>query len=212
MSTPSQPSQPIDLIEHVRVSRSSGYDPGRTRPLAFWGMVMAIATEAMLFAGLLSSYFFLRATSKTWPLGGLPKPELGVISWFTVILLGSSLPVWWAERGIRRGQLGQLRAGLAAAFVMGAVFLAFTAYEFANAEFPVSENAYASVFHITVGLHALHVLAGLTANLGVQAKAWTGRIDRERHDTVTLWALYWHFVDVVWVFVFTSLYLSPHWM
>lgn len=197
---------------HRVLRRSDGFDPGRTRPAAFWGMVMAIITESMLFAGLLSSYFFLRATSPEWPLGGLPEPKLDwKIILFTIVLLSSSLPVWYGERSIGKGRLGGLRVGLAAGSVMGAAFLAFTVWELAHAEFPVSANAYASVFHITVGLHALHLLVGLAGGFGVQLKAWTGRIDGERHETVRLWAMYWHFVDVVWVFVFASLYLSPHW-
>ncbi len=199
------------MVDSAILERSSGFDPGRTRPAAFWGMVMAIVTESMLFAGLLSSYFYLRATSDEWPLGGLPEPELTKVGVFSVILIASSLPVIWAERSIGHGDLRRLRLGLALGFVMGAVFLAYTAWDFAHAEFGVSDNSYASVFHITIGLHALHVLAGLSASVAVQAKAWTGRIDAEHHETVRLWSMYWHFVDAVWVVVFTSLYLSPHW-
>ncbi|MGH9135501.1 MAG: cytochrome c oxidase subunit 3 [Acidimicrobiales bacterium] len=201
----------MSLVEQVSLSRSSGFDPGRTRPLAFWGMATAITTEAMLFAGLLSSYFYLQATSEEWPLGGLPHPQLGVVSVFSAVLLGSSAPVWWAERAIARDDVAGLRAGLAVAWVMGAAFLTFTVYEWSTAEFSVSANAYASVFHSTVGLHALHLTVGLALGVGVQAKAWTGRLSAARHATVTLFAMYWHFVDAVWVAVFTSLYLSPRW-
>ena len=198
-------------VESRRLRRTDGFDPGRTRPAAFWGMTMTIVTESMLFAGLLSSYFFLRATSPEWPLGDLPIPELTLVVPFSVLLVGSSVPVVWGERAIRAGNLGHLRIGLALTFVMGAAFLAYTAYDFATAEFGVSANAYASVFHITIGLHALHVLVGLAGNVGVQAKAWTGRLDRDHHRTVTLWGLYWHFVDAVWVVVFLSLFISPRW-
>ena len=198
-------------LRRERVFRTSGFDPGRTRSSAFWGMVMAIATESMLFAGLLSSYFFLRAGADEWPLGGIPEPELRLVVPFTVVLLSSSVPVWYAERAIEHGNVTGLRVGLAAGWLLGAAFIAYTSYEFATSEFGVGANAYASVFHITIGLHAIHVLIGLAGSLGVQAKAWTGRIDGERHRTVRLWAMYWHFVDVVWVAVFTSLYLSPRW-
>lgn len=199
------------LVRGTPLVRSSGFDPGRTRPSAFWGMAMAITTEAMLFAGLLSSYFFLRAGADEWPLGGIREPELRLVVPFTVILLSSSIPVWYAERAIGRGDLAGLRFGLAAGFVLGAAFVGYTAYELSTAEFGVGTNAYASVFLVTIGLHALHVVVGLAGSIGVQAKAWTGRIDRDRHRTVGLWAMYWHFVDVVWVFVFTTLYLSPRW-
>ena len=115
------------LVRSSPLSRSSGFDPGRSRPTAFWGMAMAIATESMLFAGLLSSYFFLRASADQWPLGDIPEPELRLVVPFTVILLSSSVPVWYAERSIGRGNLRGLRLGLAAAFVLGAMFIAYTA-------------------------------------------------------------------------------------
>lgn len=199
------------LVTSTTVRRTSGFDPGRTRSAAFWGMAMAITTEAMLFAGLLSSYFFLRATSDQWPQGGIALPDLRLAIPFTVVLLSSSIPVWYAERSIERGNVAGLRLGLAIAWVLGAAFVAYTAYEFSNSEFDIGENAYASIFDVTIGLHALHVIAGLAGSVGVQAKAWTGRIDGRRHRSVRLWAMYWHFVDAVWIAVFTSLYLSPRW-
>jgi heme/copper-type cytochrome/quinol oxidase subunit 3 len=171
-------------------------------------MVLLITTESMIFAGLISANFYVRAESKVWPQGQLAKPQLGLIIIFSVILLGSSLPVWWAERGIGRGDLRRLRIGLALGFLMGAAFLAFTVHDVVESEFGWTANAYASLFFTIIGLHALHVAGGLAMSAGVQAKAATGRIDRDRHMTVRMFAMYWHFVDAVWVVVFSSLYLS----
>jgi cytochrome c oxidase subunit III len=181
---------------------------GRHHPAAWWGMVMLITTESMVFAGLISANFFVRAASKHWPQGGIAAPDLGIIVFFSVILLASSLPVWWAERGIMRGDLRRLRLGLATGFVMGAAFLAFTVHDIVEADFGWTANAYASLFFTIVGLHAIHVAAGLAMSAGVQAKAAKGRIDGERHMTVRMFAMYWHFVDAVWIVVFTSLYLT----
>jgi heme/copper-type cytochrome/quinol oxidase subunit 3 len=183
---------------------------GRHHPAAWWGMVMLITTESMVFAGLISANFYVRSGSKHWPQGGIRSPDLGIIVFFSVILLASSLPVWWAERGILRGDVRRLRLGLATAFLMGAAFLAFTVHDIIGAEFGWTANAYASLFFTIVGLHAMHVAAGLAMSAGVQAKAATGRIDGERHMTVRMFAMYWHFVDAVWVVVFTSLYLTVH--
>jgi len=71
-------------------------------------------------------------------------------------------------------------------------------------------NAYGSIFYATVGLHAAHVVIGLLMSLVVQLKAWQGRFSAERHLTVEVYALYWHFVDAVWLFVFPVFVLSPH--
>ncbi len=182
--------------------------PRRGRPIAWWGMATLITTEAMVFAGLLSSYFFLRAGSDQWPLGGLVEPQLARISVFTVLLLGSSLPLVWAEAGIRRGDQRQLRVGLLLSFLLGAVFLANQAFEYQELTFGIADNAYGSLFYGITGLHGLHVLVGLAMSVVVQAKAWQGKFSASRHLTPQVFGLYWYFVDVVWIFVFSSLYLS----
>jgi heme/copper-type cytochrome/quinol oxidase subunit 3 len=183
---------------------------GHGYPLAWWGMVTLIATEAMIFAALLSSYFFVRAGSPEWPQGGIAPPELGRISIFTVILLASSLPIFWAESAASRGRIGQLRLALAISWVMGAAFLVNQVFEFGGLEFSAKANAYASLFIVITGLHGLHVLGGLLISAVVQLKARLGSFDAEHHVTVSVFALYWHFVDVVWIAVFSSLYLSAH--
>jgi len=175
-------------------------------------MVMLITTEALVFFALLSSYFFVRAGAPHWPLGGIEQPPLDRISFCTAVLLGSTIPVVWAERGIRKGDVRQLQVGLLAGFLMG---LAFVAHQFLL-EWPElhlgrRDNAYGSLFYTITGLHGLHVIAGLLMSLVVQAKAWTGRFDAEHHTTVEVFSLYWHFVDAVWVFVFSSLFLSVYW-
>ncbi|HEV8299237.1 MAG TPA: cytochrome c oxidase subunit 3 [Acidimicrobiales bacterium] len=196
------------LVAGRALPSAAAGERARTHPTAWWGMVMLIATEATLFAGLLSSYFYLRGTSEEWPLGGLPRPSLMPVSILSVVLVGSSVPVHLGERAIRRGRITALRTYLAIGFVMGAAFFAYTAWDLTHAEFDIGENAYASIFHTTVGLHALHVLVGLLMSAGVQVKAATGRIRAERHLSVQLFVMYWHFVDAVWLAVFASLYLS----
>jgi cytochrome c oxidase subunit 3 len=182
----------------------------RGYPTAWWGMVVLIATEAMVFLALLSAYFFVRAGASTWPPPGISPPELHRSVVFTVVLLASSIPIFWMEHALRLGNMRQVAWSLAIAFVMGAAFLANTMYDFLNMEFGLQKNAYASLFWVIIGLHAIHVFIGLVASATVQAKVWTGRVTPERHVTPEVFALYWHFVDGVWIFVFTSLILSPH--
>ncbi len=182
----------------------------RTRgyPSAWRGTAVLITTEAMVFLALLSSYFFVRASSPRWPIGGLPPPELVRSSVFTVFLLGSSIPIFWMEAALHRGHMQRVKTGLLISFLMGAAFLGNTAYDFTHMEFGWRVNAYSSLFHTIIGLHAIHVLVGLLMSLVVQAKVWTGRVSQERHVTPDVFDLYWHFVDGVWIFVFGSLFLS----
>jgi heme/copper-type cytochrome/quinol oxidase subunit 3 len=175
---------------------------------AWWGMVVLIATESMVFVILLGSYFFLRATAPHWPPGVIKGPELRLSVPFSFVLWGSSIPIFYAESAIRRGSQRGLRAGLAVSAVMGLAFLAYTAKDFRDLTFGWRDNAYGSIFYTIVGLHALHVFVGLCMNGLVQVKAWQGKFTASRHTTVEVFSLYWHFVDAVWIFVFASLFLS----
>jgi cytochrome c oxidase subunit III len=180
----------------------------RSYSAAWWGMATLISTESMIFVCLLGSYFFLRASSSHWPLGGIPPPELHLSIPFSFVLWGSSIPVFYAESAIRRGNVRGLRAGLLIGAVMGVAFLGYTAKDFRDLHFGWRTNAYGSIFYTVVGLHAIHVAIGLCMSVLVQVKAWQGKFSAQRHTSVEVFSLYWHFVDAVWVFVFASLFLS----
>jgi heme/copper-type cytochrome/quinol oxidase subunit 3 len=186
-------------------ARRPGYDRG------FWGVSVVIATEAMIFMALLASYFFLRAAAPRWPPPGIELPDLGAQTWvFTAVLVGSSIPVIWAEWAVTRNKMRQVSIGLAIAFVMGAAFVVHTYFDFQALHFGMRTNAYGSIFYVTVGLHAAHVVVGLLLSLIVQIKARRGYFDARHHSSLRVFALYWHFVDGVWIFVFSALFLSPH--
>ena len=183
---------------------------GQGRSTPWWGVVALIMTEGTIFAGLIGSYFFLRASAKVWPPPGIEEPKLTLSIIFSLVLWGSSIPMLVAERGIRRGRQRALRAGLMLAWIMGAGFLLFTLYDFHDLHFGWRDNSYGSIYYTTVGLHAFHVFVGLVMSVVVQIKAWLGKFSEERHTTVQVYAMYWHFVDAVWVFVFPTFILSPH--
>lgn len=184
------------------------------RSFGWWGMVWLIATEATLFAILIASYFYLRfRNGPDWPPGDIPPPELALPLVMTAILWASSIPVHIADRGIRRGDQARLKAGLAAGFLLGATFLVLTlAVEWPHTlrEVTPTTHAYGSMFFTITGFHATHLAVGLLVSAWTQARAWQGAFDRHRHLSVQTFAMYWHFVDVVWAFVLFSLYISPN--
>ena len=182
----------------------------RSYPTAWWGMAMLIVTEAMVFVVLLAGYFFLRAASAEWPLADIEAPHLALAIPMSFVLWGSSIPIFWAEASIRNGKQRPFKIGLMLSFVMGLIFLLYTLYDFHELHFGWRDNAYGSIFYTIVGLHALHVFIGLGMNVGVQLKAYMGRYDKGRHASAEVFFLYWHFVDVVWLAVFPSLFISPH--
>jgi heme/copper-type cytochrome/quinol oxidase subunit 3 len=185
----------------------------RSASNAWWGMVTLVATEATLFAVFIASYFYLRwHTPGSWPPDGLKDPKLLVPAVMTVILVSSSFPVYWAERGIRHGRQLQLRVGLAITILLGATFLALQSWEYteiARKEYTPRTDAYGSIFFTITGAHGAHVAVGLLLLLWALVMAWRGHYDIHRHQGVQLAALYWHFVDVAWLVIFLSLYVTP---
>jgi cytochrome c oxidase subunit 3 len=207
-ATIAAPGPPI--LDDPAAAPTSTDASDRSHPIAWWGMVMLVLTEAMVFLALLSAYFYVWAINPTWPQGGIAPPELARIAGFSVLLLGSSIPMVLAEHAGRRDLQPRLRATLAVAFVMAAVFLGNQVLEYRDLGFSADDNAYASLFIVITGLHGLHVLGALVMSAMVQAKAWTGRIRPGRLLTLRVLGIYWHFVDGVWVAVFSSLYLAVH--
>ncbi|HET6614611.1 MAG TPA: cytochrome c oxidase subunit I [Dehalococcoidia bacterium] len=189
--------------------RASGFIASTREPGAM-GMLLFMATEAIFFSLLFASYFYVQSGTPAWPQDGLRAPELLVPSINTVILLASSIPIFFADRAIRRGDQRELRAGLALAFVLGAIFLALQLREYARMEFQPDENAYASLFFVITAFHGIHLFVGMMMNAWVQARAWSGHFSQDRRLAVETTGWYWHFVDAVWIFVFAIVYISPH--
>ncbi len=180
-----------------------------THATGWWGMVSLIFTEASLFALLIFSYFYLRWQSPRWPPEGIALPSFTYIIPATVLLLGSSAPVVWGERAIRRGRDDQLRLGFLVAWIMAACFMALELWEWKQLGYGPQKNTYTSLFFTITGLHLAHLSVALGLSLYVQARAWLGHFDGHHYLAVENVSLYWHFVDVVWVFVFATLYISP---
>ncbi len=177
----------------------------------WWAMVILIANEGIFFASLLASYFYLRVNAVLWPPQGVQRPELGVSSINTAILLASSLALQWGSAGIARGRAGRLRIGLALAFVLGTTFLGIQIYEYTQLKFMPQDHAYGSLVWGIPGGHAMHVLVGLLLIAYVEFRAFHGHFAADRRQAVENAALYWHFIDVVWLCIFASLFLSPYW-
>lgn len=191
----------------VAVEQPSG------RTTAWWGMVLFITTEAAFFAVLLASYFYLRfASPGPWPPGGIEDPKLLKPLIMTGLLLASSAPMVWADRQIRKGRVGRTAAGVTLAFVLGSAFLVLQGFEYAEKlrTFTLTTNVYGSLFYSITGFHGFHILVGLLMMGFLLVGAARGRYGAHRHERVQLVAFYWHFVDAVWIFILSSLYLSPH--
>jgi cytochrome c oxidase subunit I+III len=197
------------------MSRVAAYPPEApafpvfTKPLGWWGMVFFILTEAILFSFLIASYFYLRSTNDHWPPSGISDPEIPIALINTVILLASSVPMFLGSRAASRGSRGGVVAGLVVAALLGIAFLAIQCYELANLDFGYNDNSYASSFITLTGFHMAHLIAGVLIVAFMVIRAIAGHFTPEHHVGIEVTALYWHFVDVVWIAVFLTLHISP---
>ena len=184
-------------------------NPVDRRSTGYWGTVCLVATEATLFAALLASYFYLRLNDHSFRPPGVERPELLLAIPGTIVLVASSGVMWLAERSARRESWGRARLLAGLVTLMGIAFLVIQGVEFDRLHYGVGDHAYGTARYTIVGLHSAHVTVGVLLLLFVLWRI--GRRDAGRHSVVQNVALYWHFVDVVWVAVFVSLYLSEHW-
>ena len=175
---------------------------------AWWGMVCLIATEALLFAFFLFAFLYLGTQAATgWPPGGPPALRLALPN--TILLLASSVVLQWGLGGVERRRRWRWLGALGVTILMGAGFVAVQVLEWSNKPFALTTSAYGSAYFSLTGLHMAHVAAGLIALLVIFLWSVLGRFSPERHEHVSLAALYWHFVDAVWLTVFTVVYLVP---
>ena len=171
------------------------------------GMFLFIASEIMLFGSFFTAYFFIRVVNGVpWPTPPyeLPKFVAGVN---TIILVTSSFTMHWALTSIKRNNKFGLRAGLVLTFLMGLAFLVTQGIEYSRVGFNTSDGAFATIFFCLTGLHGAHVFVGLTILAFMTTRAFRGHFSPEHHHGIEIGGIYWHFVDVMWIVVFVTVYL-----
>ncbi len=187
------------------------------KKLAVW---LLLASEIMFFSAIIGAAWTVRLRTSTpqnpWAYSGQILNVPGT-AFVTFILICSSLTMVEALASIERGDVKRMRIFLAATMLLGITFLGFQANEFWHLYFvdhltfasaPYGVNPlYGPAFFIQTGTHGAHVTAGVLALAYLNIKAWKGGFTKENHETIELVGLYWHFVDVVWIFLFTLVYL-----
>lgn len=181
------------------------------RPSAWWGTVLLVVTEGMLFALLLFVWFYLRSRTSPWPPEGVRDPELMTVSVRTGLLLASSATMSFADRGARHDRRGRLVVGVLATLALAAVFLAGHVHEMSKliGEYTWADHAYGSARYVVLNFHAAHLIVGMIMLGFLLLAAARGRGGAGDHLSVQVTSMYWHFVDVVWAVVFVVLYVLP---
>ncbi len=177
-------------------------------PAPVLGMLLFIASEVMLFGAFFTMYFFIRvvANPSTWPPEGFHLPVF-VAGVNTAILVTSSFTMHWALTSIKRDSRAGLQAGLFLTLALGWIFLITQLLEYSRIGFAPPDSAFASIFFGLTGLHGAHVFIGLTILLFMTIRAFRGHFSSEHHHGVEIAGIYWHFVDVMWIVVYSTVYL-----
>ena len=176
--------------------------------LAMW---VFLSSECLLFGALISTYLLYKGRS----LSGPSPDEVYDIPFTSVssfVLLMSSLTMVLALAAIQRGDHRRLRVWLMATAALGGTFIAGQVYEFTSfyrEGLSLSTNVFGSSFFVLTGFHGVHVTLGIVMLLSLFAMSLRGNLGKEKSETVEIAGLYWHFVDVVWIVIFTVIYLIP---
>ena len=174
------------------------------------GMWIFLCSEVMFFAGLIGSYIILRfGAVNAWPLPG-EVLNIPVTAVNTFILICSSVSMVKAFAAIEQGDQAGLKKWLVATVIMGAIFLGVQAYEYSELVhhgFTPASGLYGSTFFTMTGFHGFHVLSGVVSMIYLTQKAFRGHYTKENHEGIEVIGLYWHFVDLVWIVLFTVVYL-----
>jgi cytochrome c oxidase subunit III len=190
-------------LEHSALSQD-WHQPSR----GIVGMVSLIIGESAMFTIFVVAYIYYIGKSTYGP---TPREVLDVPVLATVCLLSSSITMWLAEREIHRDRMGGFKLWWAVTCLLAAYFLTYTGMEWHRLIYhdglTVRSNLFGTTFYSLVGLHAAHVTAGLIMLVIVLIFALAGRVHREHADRLQVLSLYWHFVDAVWVVVFTVVYI-----
>jgi cytochrome c oxidase subunit 3/cytochrome o ubiquinol oxidase subunit 3 len=172
------------------------------------GMLCLIVAEAAIFTIFVVAYIFYLGKSVSGP---TPQQVLDIPIFNTVCLLSSSLTIHFADRALDRGQMVPFQILWFLTFALGAIFLAGTGMEWHRliytAGLTISTNLFGTTYYSLVGLHALHVTFGLLGLGLVMVLSLASKLNQEHAGRVGVFSLYWHFVDAVWVVVFTVVYI-----
>jgi cytochrome c oxidase subunit 3 len=171
------------------------------------GMLLFIISEVMVFGAFFTAYFFIRVVGGAeWPAEGTHLP-VAIAGVNTAVLVSSSLTMHWALESAKAGNRFGLQAGITTTFLLGATFLFVQVNEYVHVGFSPQDSAQGTIFYGLTGLHGAHVFIGLTLLAMVVVRSFRGHFTPAEHRGVEVPGIYWHFVDVMWVIVYTTIYI-----
>ncbi|HEY9706948.1 MAG TPA: heme-copper oxidase subunit III [Oculatellaceae cyanobacterium] len=171
------------------------------------GLLTFLASESLMFGGFFATYLLFKGGAEVWPPEGT-EVELLVPAINTIILVSSSFVIHLGDTAIKKNDVSGMRLWYVVTALMGAIFLAGQVYEYNNLGYGLTTNVFANCFYLMTGFHGLHVFVGLLLILGVLWRSRRqGHYSTTKHVGVEMAEIYWHFVDIIWIVLFTLLYI-----
>ncbi len=182
------------------------------------GFILFLSSEVMFFGGLFAAYFIARADATEWPpenmltaeqiaRGVKLEVEFALPFIATILLVLSSVTIQLGVWAIQRGDRTALIRWLMVSIVLGLVFLTAQMFDYSQLHFRAGDTVYGTTFYTLTGFHGAHVAGGVVFMGVVLARSMAGQFSAARHEAVEACSFYWHFVDVVWIALFTVLYI-----
>nr|ADD62183.1 cytochrome c oxidase subunit III [Nerita melanotragus] len=196
----------------IREGTFQGFHTGKVAKGLRWGMILFIVSEVCFFFAFFWAYFHSSLApspelGSCWPPAGInPLSPFEVPLLNTAVLLASGVTVTWAHHALMEGDRVNGIQGLVATVVLGVYFTILQGWEYYEAPFTIADGAYGSTFFVATGFHGLHVLIGSSFLLVCLVRVWMQHFSPSHHFGFEAAAWYWHFVDVVWLFLYLSIY------
>ena len=189
---------------------TTGHQQRQAIPLSLFGMILFISSEVMFFGGFFGAYFDLRAGYRIWP---PPVPHIQLLElWpvpliLTIVLVTSSFTMQAGLTAIKHGDRRGLQRWLKVTIGLGAIFLLLQLYDYSQLGFGIRDGVYATMFYTMTGFHFAHVFGGALFLYVILLQSYQGEFTAQDHTGVEAATLYWHFVDIVWIGLFSTFYL-----
>lgn len=177
--------------------------------VGYWGLVAFIVSEATLFGYLIFSYVYI-AVQLDPATAAQARLSFTFALPMTIVVILSSLTLYWGERGILENRRGRLLAALIIALILSIAFVVLEGFEWKSLHFTLTSNALGSAYFVTTGTHLAHFIVGIVATVFAIVWAALGYFDRVRNTPVLILFDYWHFVHAVWGVIFIALYIVPY--
>lgn len=195
-------SQPIEPPAHATTAHT--HDVQGT---SLFGFIIFLLSESMIFFSFFAGYIALKTTTPDWSPPGMEQLEVFSPAINTIVLLSSSLVIYFAEEALKRHKLTLFRVFWFLTSAMGAYFLVGQAIEWSSLPFGFTDGVFGGSFYLLTGFHGLHVLTGILLQFLMLARSFTPGNYDTGHVGVTEVSLFWHFVDVIWIILFCLIYL-----